>query len=115
MKETELFTADKVAIHKQNIIKAANEHHIGTIRPHSGHTLFEINAVSGDIAPAEFEVSTAVYSANSKGLVRRKIVIKANCVYISALNKKNAIKQLLRQRTPAADVDEIDCMAQPEI
>lgn len=99
MKETELFTADKVAIHKQNAIKKATNH-VGFIKPHAGHTCFEINVKTGAISPAKFEESTMTFAPNGNGMVRRKVVIQPDCLYVSALNKKNAIKKLQKLNKP---------------
>ena len=62
-----------------------------------GHTVFEIEVSTMDIRKAEFEETDLVYDAKfTKGRVlhvERKIIKKDGCVYVSALNKKNAWKK----------------------
>ena len=60
---------------------------IHSIKPYKGHTLFAINPITGKCSEAEYESITA----NISGAVRKKVIAEANCVYISALNKRNAL------------------------
>ena len=66
------------------------------IIPHQGHTVFEINIDTLDIVKAEFEETDLIFDPKyTKGRmlnVERKIIKKEGFVYVSALNKKNAIK-----------------------
>jgi len=69
---------------------------LGTITPQRGHVLFQINTQTGDIELAEYEkvdalLPTRINKADA-GIVK-KVLIKTGCVYVSALNKKNAIKK----------------------
>ena len=68
---------------------------LGNIRKQNGHTLFEINIITGEIKEAQYIVNNATYDlltgmSNSKqgGLITDK-----NCIYIPALNKANALKK----------------------
>jgi hypothetical protein len=95
MKELQL--KDKLA--KQEIVaqqeKQFEQVYQGSLKPHQGHTLFEINTKTGEIAKAQFETTDiqwedAVYGKISK---KRKCIVKPDYVYISALNVKNALKK----------------------
>lgn len=69
------------------------------IIPQKGHTLFEVNLVSKTIEIAEFdELPSIKYEEAIKGniVAQKKVTKKENCVYISALNKKNVMKILKR-------------------
>lgn len=68
--------------------------HLGSIKPKRGHTLFEINLKTKEIVPATFEEKE--YRVDGKNSNRRTVVVKDDCTYISALNKNNAIKKLLK-------------------
>jgi len=92
---------------------------LGTIQPHPGHILFEVNLKEKTIVPATFEEQEATYPRNkpkSEGLgVRtfedgsKKLVIdklpsrsktlirKENCIYIPALNRRNVLKKLVKK------------------
>jgi hypothetical protein len=68
---------------------------------HKGHTLFEIDLTNYTIKEAEYEkvdvhLKRIGDAANYKE-VKRKIIQKPNCIYISALNKNNALKKFQKQ------------------
>lgn len=66
---------------------------LGSIRPKRGHTLFEVNLDTGDIIPAVKEpIDFVVGKKNSEK--KSKVITKGNCIYISALNKRNVIKKI---------------------
>lgn len=71
---------------------------IGRIKPHPGHTLYQVNVTTLECTEAEFEKSDIKYEdaiKNKKPIVK-KVLIKPNCLYISALNRKNVLKILIR-------------------
>lgn len=61
---------------------------------HKGHTLFEINLANYSINPASYEDVTANIVT---GGVKRKVIQKPNCIYVSALNQKNALIKFQKQ------------------
>lgn len=63
-----------------------------SITPYKGHTLFEINTGTGIIAPATYDDIISQLD----GRVRKKVLVKENCLYISCLNKKSAAKKYLK-------------------
>lgn len=69
----------------------------GTIIPHEGHTLYEIDLSTNNIKEAEYLAQDYVFDLDwypSKKLkVDSKVVMNNGCAYISALNKKNALKK----------------------
>ena len=69
---------------------------VNSIRPHSGHKCFEYNRETGEIKLAEFEEIAVSFEAAARGEIapKKKILMKENCVYITALNKKNALRKL---------------------
>lgn len=82
--------ADKLSVIQEIPIKS--EILVDTTKPFRGHTLFEIDCSTGDILPAEIEQINATLN----GGVRKKVIIKPNCLYISCLNKKSAQKKYLK-------------------
>ena len=73
--------------------------HIGTMKPKRGHHLFEVNLSLKTIELADFDKSEVIKFEDAKFgniSVNKKLTIKENCKYISALNKKNVIKILKR-------------------
>lgn len=95
MQELELLNADKLHISAEKPVKTQVKY-LGSIIPKKGHTCFEINMKTKEIAVAQFDDSISSYSKAVKGdySIKKKIIIKENCIYISALNKMNAIKHL---------------------
>jgi hypothetical protein len=79
---------------------------IGRMRPHKGHTVFEVNCTTGEVVPAKFEVETVNFIAAANGDLspRKKILAKENCMYIAALNKANALKKFFKQLRKATVV-----------
>ena len=69
------------------------------IKPHKGHSLFEINLETEDIKIAEFtEIKAEIKKLDDKTHeIRKKVIIKPNCIYISALNIQNAAKKFAKK------------------
>ena len=59
---------------------------VGTMRRIAGHMIFCYNYVTNEFKEAVIE--------NSFG--RKRIVQEQNCVYVQALNKKNALRKLAK-------------------
>ncbi len=94
---------DKVEIVTQAEVKTQVAK-VGTIRPHKGHTLFQIDLESGEVTEAEFDRLDVDFeelkkeeASRLKPGVKKRVVVKKGCVYISALNKTNAIKKFAKQ------------------
>lgn len=70
--------------------------------PQKGHYLFQINQVTGEVKLADFDYSdphTITWRAALARdyAVKKRLIKKADCVYLSALNVKNAIKHYERE------------------
>lgn len=117
---TEPKQQDKVTDVRQ-VQQEIKKEHIGSIRPKRGHKLYEINLVEKTIELATFKEQAVYFNSRAKKLTSKglglmtsesgtkKIVLdglpdvkkilnrKDNCIYISALNKKNVIKRLVKR------------------
>ncbi len=99
-------------LEKGDKVKIANERKVeyekkllGTTQRHKGHTMWEINCGTGTIVPAEYDEERIEFVPNidlitgeQRGTTPkaiRDIICKENCVYISSLNKKTAVKKYL--------------------
>jgi hypothetical protein len=92
MKELELKVKQS---HEVGIKQQKEKKHelIGQIVPHEGHSLFELNIKTKEIKKAQFTAIEKDVYIFSKGIKHKKqVIVNEDCVYISALNKKNAIK-----------------------
>ena len=71
---------------------------IGHQRRIPGHTLFCVNIKTGEINVAPVDRSKAVDFKTGMPTYRERIVVEPNCLYRQALNRKNFIKKLKRER-----------------
>lgn len=83
-----LDTPDKMQVVQQVPVKT--EKLVGSITPHKGHTLFEIDCSNGEIKPAKYESIDGLFNGNG---CRKRVLVKENCLYVSCLNKKSAYKK----------------------
>lgn len=87
---------DKIEIIKQQKVEIQKVLE-NTIIPNKGHTLFEVNLIENTIEKAVFDdLPNVKWEDALNGQISTKSIItkKDNCIYISALNKKNVIKIL---------------------
>lgn len=85
---------DKVVVIKQPEVKI-QQNHVGTLHPHKGHKVFEFEIESCTVAEVSISYSEVVVNKNYTSSSKKKSIdVKENCFYLTALNKKNAIKKL---------------------
>ena len=93
MKELEQYNKTSSEIKASVPIKKENKL-IGTLRPKRGHKCFEINNLTLEINEATYEsVTISITSISGEYYNHKKLLVKENCTYITALNKKNAMKK----------------------
>ena len=68
---------------------------LGSISPNKGHRLFQLNTETGEVTEAHVE-GKIVEMPNGRKEIRKQVFIREKFLYISALNKKNAIKRFAR-------------------
>lgn len=97
MKELQEFKQDKLEVSAVKPVKKELKL-LGRLKPQKGHTCFQLNLSNGEITIAEFESVDIHYNYDHKkgDGVRKKIIVKENCVYVTALNKTNAVKHFKR-------------------
>lgn len=83
--------------------KEVNKHEVKWTLPplKKGHTLWEINLVTGAIVPAVYEevnveIKRLGNAANYKE-IKKKVLWQKDCIYIGALNIPNALKKFEKQ------------------
>lgn len=86
MKELEQKEKIEIDVKKQ---KQVEHQLIGKIVPHLNHKMYEINIETLEIKDAQY--SNTTYQAFAKN--QKEIIIKKGFAYVSAMNKKNALKQ----------------------
>lgn len=97
MKELNEKNADKVETIAETPIEKKKVF-LGTVHPKKGHTMFEVNLIEKTIEFAKFDKNVIITFADAQQVKKQnKTITKIpNCIYVSALNKKNVIKILKR-------------------
>ena len=80
----------------EQVIKKKNEFHlIGSQRKVKGHTLYAFNTVTKEIKVAPMERKMFL-GFNGNVTYKNEITVEKDCIYLQALNEKNARKRLIR-------------------
>lgn len=78
----------------EQVQKKKNEFHlVGEERRIKGHTLFCFNEVTKEIKVAPMN-QECMLGLDGSVIYKNNVTVEKDCVYIQALNKKNAIKKL---------------------
>lgn len=93
MKEIELVAKDKIEVVKQVAIKKKRGF-IGSVRLGDGHICYEYNLNNYELRKAKLLKSNFVLG--SKNSTNKRVDVKEDCFYVTALNTKNAVKKLLK-------------------
>jgi len=62
---------------------------IDRLIPHNNHKIWEVNTKTKEIDLAKYSNATYQFAGDNK----KEIIVNKDCVYICALNKKNALKK----------------------
>lgn len=96
MKETLLQDhLQKTEIHAEQAIEKKLLHNGSFGKVHNGHILWELNTLTGDARPAEFEEISYPFGEKNNPFapIKKKVIQRDNCVYIPALNLKSLEKK----------------------
>lgn len=106
MKETQKHNSDTIEIVNQVQAKKIKSL-LGSIIPHEGHTLYEFDKTNFKLRKATFERKNHVLRFNQDAGpdLKKEVIIKENCFYISSLNVKNAVHKIHKQLGVAYVVD----------
>lgn len=90
--KNDLYTPD---ILRQEAEQKKNLNKVGSIKIKPGHTLFEYDIAKGvfNVMP-ERKKSAVMGQSIGDTKIRSSVTIKEGCLYLSRLNKNNAIKEL---------------------
>jgi hypothetical protein len=91
MRETQIQEKEAIEVVSQTQFKK-HLNFLGSISPQRGHTLYEYNWETNSIKEAEFRKEVELNFIDD--IVNKSILVSPNCTYVSALNKKNALKKL---------------------
>ena len=81
----------------EQVQKKKNEFHlVGEERRVKGHTLFCFNKVTKEIKVAPM-VQECMLGLDGSVIYKNSVTVEKDCVYVQALNEKNAIKKLIKR------------------
>jgi hypothetical protein len=69
--------------------------HIGSIKLKRGHYLFKFNIQTKELTSVEIERRVGI-GLDKQPVKENKVLFEKDCIYIGALNKKNAYKKLIK-------------------
>lgn len=75
--------------------KGPESNFLGSISPKKGHRLFQLDTETGEVTEAHVE-GKLIEMPDGRKEIRKQVFIREKFLYISALNKKNAIKRFAR-------------------
>lgn len=85
--------------------KQVEYRHESSLNPLKGHALWEINTKTLEVSKAKFIDEKTISWYEALKMIgenyAEKVAIKLDCVYISALNKENAIKRYKEKKGSA--------------
>lgn len=72
--------------------------HIGSIKYRPGSTLWQFNIETGELKPAKVTVKVQLLWTSKGGCTKktRSVIYEDKCIYVQALNRKNAEKKIFR-------------------
>lgn len=96
MKELEILKRDKLEV--SALKPDVRTNYLGSLMPQRGHVCYQLDMNTGMITVAEF-VSTSYkispVGSGSRG-VHKKLIVKERCVYVTALNVRNAERKFFK-------------------
>lgn len=86
-------TSTRMETFSPAVVREVRKHdHIASLKPHKGHTFFELNTKTGSIQPAEIKETNCTIT----GGIIKSVITKPDCIYACALNIENAQKKLFK-------------------
>ena len=80
----------------EQVQKKKNEFHwIGKVKRAKGHTLFCFNVVTKKLKVAPMK-QECMLGFNGSVIYKNNVVVEKDCVYVQALNEKNARRKLIK-------------------
>jgi hypothetical protein len=68
---------------------------VGSVTPNRGHIVYQLDTETGEVTEAHVE-GRVIELPNGRTEIRKQIFIRDKFLYVSALNKKNAVKRFAR-------------------
>ena len=75
---------------------------IGSVRKIRGHSIFSYNIETNEIKLADIDRKVLV-GLDGDPIYKERVHLEKNCIYVQALNKKNAIKRIMKMINSKAE------------
>ena len=89
----------------QIVLQTQKEHkknlkYEGSVRLQKGMKVYRLDTITGVIVEAEYEMQNYVIKAGDgltgENVVRKKLMLKPNCIHAMAINEKNAKRKFIK-------------------
>lgn len=68
---------------------------LGSVSPNKGHRIYQLDTETGEISEAHVE-GKIIELPDGRKEIRKQIFVRDKFLYVSALNKRNAVKRFAR-------------------
>jgi hypothetical protein len=68
---------------------------LGSVSPNKGHKIYQLDTETGEISEAHVE-GKVIELPDGRKEIRKQIFVRDKFLYVSALNKRNAVKRFAR-------------------
>lgn len=68
---------------------------LGSVSPSKGHRIYQLDTETGEISEAHVE-GKVIELPDGRKEIRKQIFVRDKFLYVSALNKRNAVKRFAR-------------------
>lgn len=68
---------------------------LGSVSPNKGHRIYQLDTETGEISEAHVE-GKVIELPDGRKEIRKQIFVRDKFLYVSALNKRNAVKRFAR-------------------
>jgi len=76
----------------QKVAEQKKQLFLGRLNPHKGQFCYQLNIKTGQLTIAEFNQ----VNRNLDGSVQKKIIVKEDCIYTTAINPQNAQRKFFK-------------------
>lgn len=96
MKLDEILKPEERVVIEKQLEQKKELKFIGSMKRNRGQTLFSFNVKTGELKRAVIEQRVAIDFKTGLPRYTNKVMMEAHCIYIQALNEKNACKHIKR-------------------
>jgi len=103
MKEQTAAKIDSIENIRLVNVKTKKQKMVGHLLLHDNHTIYEWNRVLMQLDKATIETDNNIHvhiQTNKRQTSPKKVIVKENCYYFTALNEENAVRKIQNKFNP---------------